>query len=487
MGVLDNLQPKSVFYFFEQISQIPRGSGNQRAISDYIVEFAKQRGLNFRQDETYNVLVTKDGTKGFENAPSVIFQGHIDMVCKKGMESKHDFLTEPLTLKIDGNYVHADNTTLGADNGIAVAYMLAILDSKDIEHPPIEAIFTTDEEIGMLGAYAFDASDLKGKTFINIDTDEEGKFIISCSGGQRAEIQLPIERENSLQENVPYILEISGLLGGHSGADIHLQRANANKLLGRVLHKIYIDFKLKVASISGGSVDNAISSNAEAVLLVKTEDTEKIQAVLEEIQSVFRNEYQAVQENSITISMRKLQEKVEKVFTDETTKKAIDILLLIPYGVITVSFDEKIKGLVESSNNIGVVKTTDTDIIFLNAIRSSVVSKKHAIYEQIEAIARLTGAKSIASASYPAWELKENSKIVSLFESAYQEIFNKIPKIQSIHAGLECGVFSEKIKDLDAISIGPNIIAEHTEREALDIASVTRMWELIKEVLKRMK
>lgn len=487
MNILDKLESKVVFYFFEQISQIPRGSGNQKAISDYIVEFAKKRGLNFRQDEAYNVLITKSGTNGFENIPAVIFQGHIDMVCKKGTQSKHDFLTEPLTLKIDGNYIHADNTTLGADNGIAVAYMLAILDSNQIEHPPIEAIFTTDEETGMLGAYAFDASDLKGKILINIDTDEEGKFIISCSGGQRATIQLPIEREKNPQENVAYVLEIGGLLGGHSGADIHLQRANANKLLGRVLYEIYNAFDLKVASISGGSVDNAISSNAEAVLLVKAKDIEKIQLILEEIQSTFKNEYQAVQENSITVSMRKLQEKVEKVFTNEITMKAIDILLLIPYGVITVSFDEKIKGLVESSNNIGVVETTDTHIIFLNAIRSAVVSKKQAIYKQIEVIGHLTGAKVIASSSYPAWELKENSKIVSLFETIYKELFGENPKIESIHAGLECGVFSEKIKDLDAISIGPNIIAEHTEREALDIASVERTWKLIKEVLKRLR
>lgn len=484
MRALEQLESKSVFYFFTEISKIPRGSGNEKAISDYIMNFAKERGLFCRQDEAYNVLVKKEGTKGYENAPTVIIQGHIDMVCEKNEGTKHDFLKDPLQLKIEGDFISAEGTTLGADNGIAVAYGLAILDAKNLEHPPIEAVFTTDEEVGMKGANIFDVSDLKGRLFLNLDTEEEGKLLVSCCGGKRASIDLPLERENAPSWGSPYLLKIRGLKGGHSGSDINLQRANANKLMGRILSRLLSEYEIRVATIDGGVMDNAISREADSVIIVKREEIAGIKEVLVELQNTFLHEYRASDSN-ISLSLELLQEKVLQVFTQQTAKKAVHILLLIPYGVKTMSLE--MPGLVESSSNVGIVKTNEEIMTFHSALRSSVASRKQVIYDEIQSIAELTGSKISSSAEYPAWEFNPDSKLLRLFQDTYLDIYGKDAEVESIHAGLECGLFAEKIPGLDMISIGPDMFDVHTPDERVSISSTIRVWEFLKQVLRRIR
>ena len=335
MGVLENLEPKSVFYFFEEICNIPHGSKNEKKLSDYIVHFAEKKGLYYRQDEKNNVLIKKTATQGYETQPTIILQSHIDMVCEKNGNIEHDFEKDGLKLIIEDGKIKADGTTLGADNGIGVAYMLAILDAENIAHPDIEAIFTTEEEIGMGGAKAFDVSDLKGKIFINLDSEEQGELVISCCGGNKTNVLLPIVWEKVPEWGMPYLLKITGLKGGHSGTDIHLQRANANKLMGRILLQIFNVYDIRICNILGGEKDNAIPREAETVLLLKSDDVEAIKKMLVLLNKALNNEYKQ-SENNISVSLLPMTEKIGECFSKDTVKKLISILLLIPYGIETM-------------------------------------------------------------------------------------------------------------------------------------------------------
>lgn len=484
MAILEQLEPKEVFYFFEEISNIPRGSGNEKVISDYILHFAQDKGFYCRQDEANNVFVKKPGTKGYEEASAVILQGHIDMVCEKNMDTQHDFLTDGLKLRIKEDFISAQGTTLGADNGIAVAYMLALLDAEDLEHPPIEAIFTTDEEVGMKGANAFDPYDVTGKMFINMDTEEEGDFIVSCCGGKRATLSLPLQREDILADMVALSIKIKGLKGGHSGSDIHLQRANANKLMGRILYHLMEQFSICIASIDGGLMDNAISREADSVILCNPDEVLELQKKLQELERIFQLEHRT-SDAEISITWEILSEKVMKAWTGEVAKRAVDILMLIPYGVETMSME--MAGLVESSSNIGIVKTEEDVITFHNAVRSNIESKKQLIYDKMTCIAALTGAEISSSAAYPAWEFKPDSPLLELFRETYRKMYGKEAKVEAIHAGLECGLFKSKIPDLDVISLGPDMFDVHTPDERLSISSTQRVWDFLKEVLRCMK
>lgn len=486
MGVLSNLEPKSVFSFFETISKIPRGSGNEKAMSDYLVSFAKERGLSVFQDEANNVLICKEGTKGYEAASPVILQGHMDMVCEKNKETKHDFLQEPLKLRIDQDFIHAEGTTLGADNGIAVAYTLAVLDAKELSHPPIEAVFTTDEEVGMHGASCFDLSLLKGKTLLNLDTEEEGHFVISCCGGAKATLSLPADRKEAEKTKIPLTLQIKGLKGGHSGTDIHLQRPNANKLMGRILFAMKNVFQFDLVSLNGGMMDNAIARECEAVLMIEEKERKPLKEFLQKWQDTFIHEFRG-SDTGILITAEVLQEKVFSVLSEVVKEQAIAVLMLIPNGVKTISIEMEGEKLVESSSNIGIVKTTEESILFTSAIRSSIASKKEAILETINQLAILTGGKVTVKGSYPAWEFRPDSPILKLCQKVYEEMYGENPIVESIHAGLECGVFSGKNKELDLISFGPNMYDAHTPDERLSISSTIRVWEFLKKVLEELK
>ncbi|NUU97502.1 aminoacyl-histidine dipeptidase [Marinitoga sp. 1138] len=481
MGVLDGLKPEKVFKFFEEISMIPRCSGNEKAISDYLVKFAKERNLEYIQDDALNVIIKKPATPGYENVPGVIIQGHIDMVCEKTSDSNHDFSKDPLKLQIDGDFIKATNTTLGADNGIAVAYALAILDSDDIEHPYIEVLMTTEEETGMGGANALDPELLKGKVLLNIDSEEEGIFYVSCAGGLRDIITLPIEFMDAPSGFKSYEIKVFGLQGGHSGMEIIKQRGNANKLLGRVLYDLNKKIEVYGISIDGGDKSNAIPREATAKILAK--DKTKLIEIIDYWKNVFKNEF-SITDPDVELSVNEI-EHYNKVMTKDSFEKAINILMLVHDGIQSMS--KAIEGLVESSSNLGVVKTFDNRIEFTSATRSSVETLRDLIHNKAEIIAKLNGSKITTNAPYPAWEYKKDSKIRELMKKVYKDMYGKEPEITAIHAGLECGILSGKMKDVDMISFGPNIYGAHTPEEKLSISSTQRVWEFLLNVLKEMK
>lgn len=486
MGALEALEKTDcgrVFYYFEEICKIPHGSRHEMALSDYIVRFAKAKGLYCRQDGRYNVVVKKPGSKGYEAAPPLIVQGHIDMVCEKNADIEHDFLTEPLDLYIDGDFIRARGTTLGADNGIAVAYMLAMLEDDTLAHPPLEAVFTVEEEIGMGGATDFDAFDLEGKRFLNMDTEEEGNLLVSCCGGRRMRVYLPVKREARPMGEAAFVIRIRGLKGGHSGADIHLQRASANRLLGRVLYALRERTVYRLVQADGGNMDNAICREAEAVVSMLPEEEKAVRELLAELEKMFREEYIS-RENGITITMEPVCEEIPKTLADETRDRVIALLMLLPYGVQTMS--REMEGLVESSSNIGILKTNEDEVFIDNAVRSSVESRKKLICQKIKEIARLCGARTEGVHDYPGWQYRPESELLEIFKQAYIDLRGKEPDVVAIHAGVECGLFSRKIEGLDMISIGPDMFDVHTPDERLSISSTARVWEYLKEVLKRL-
>lgn len=484
MNVLNGLGGDKVFYYFEKICDIPHGSFHEQALSDHIVNFAKERGLYCRQDEKYNVVIKKPASTGYETSPALIIQGHIDMVCEKNAGTVHDFRKDPLQLYIDGDYIKAKGTTLGADNGIAVAYMLALLDDDTLEHPPLECVFTVEEEIGMGGASALDAFDLEGKRFLNMDTEEEGHLMVSCCGGRRMRVYLPVERQERPVAGKAYIIRIRGLKGGHSGSDIHLQRASANRLLGRLLFTLQKEMEYDLVLADGGNMDNAICREAEAVLYMEPAEKEKAKAILAAQEKIFREEYKD-RETGITITLEEMNEDIPQTLTEQTKQNIISLLLLLPYGVQTMS--SEMAGLVESSSNIGILKTNADHVFIDNAVRSSVESRKEFICQKIEAIAALCGATVEGVHDYPGWQYDPDSELLRIFKETWLEKFGVEPEVVAIHAGLECGLFAKKIPGLDLISLGPDMHDVHTPDERLSISSTIRVWEFLKLVLKKLK
>lgn len=479
--MLEKLQPQNVFHFFEEMTKIPHGSGNEKEISDYLVSFAKERGLEVIQDDILNVIIKAPGTKGYENAPTVIIQGHMDMVCEKTKSSTHDFLKDPLKLRIDGDYVYATDTTLGSDDGIAVAYGLAVIDSKDIAHGPIELVVTISEETGMDGAAALDTSVLNGKILLNIDSEEEGIFLVSCAGGVNTIANIKTEWEPSKGSALK--LEVSGLNGGHSGMEIIKQRANANKLMGRLLYTLSKEVEFNMVSVNGGTKHNAISRDCEAIITVSENDVNRAEDICKKAEEIFKAEYR-VEDPNISITAEKVKSS-ERQLTKCATKNVVNFMVSVPDGVQTMSKD--IEGLVESSLNYGVLVTTDEEVKSTLAVRSSVKSIREAIVDKIEAIVKVNGGAIVNENEYPAWEYEENSKIRDLCVSTYEKLFNKEPQINAIHAGLECGLLKEKMKDTEMISFGPDLMDVHTANEHMSISSVARMWDFLVELLKEIK
>lgn len=482
--ILENLEPKAVFRFFEDLTQIPRCSGNEKAVSDYLVNFAKDRNLEVIQDEALNVIIKKPGTRGYENAPTVILQGHMDMVCEKNKDIDHDFSKEPLKLRVEDDFVMATGTTLGADNGIAVAYALAILDSDEIPHPPLEVLITTEEETGMGGANRLDPNNLKGKILINIDSEEEGTLLVSCAGGIRNIISIPIEWNSSPDGYTAYNLRVRGLKGGHSGMEINKERGNSNIILGRILKGISANNDMYIAEISGGAKMNAIPRESDAVILIKDSDKSKIAEEIKEWNRVIGNELKA-SDPGVKVELETSNSTYVRVFSKETMKKVIAALVLIPNGVQTMSME--IEGLVQSSTNLGVLTTNKDEVLLECAVRSSVKTLKLDIVRKMETLAELLGASSSTSGDYPAWEYRKDSYIREVFVNSYKKLYGKEPIITAIHAGLECGLFAEKFDDLDMISLGPNMYEVHTPNERLSISSTNRVWNYLLDVLKSIK
>lgn len=483
MKILQNLEPKAVFQYFEEISNIPRGSGNEKEISDYLLNFGKELGLESIQDEALNVIIKKPGTPGYENAPTVIIQGHMDMVCEKNNGVEHDFEKDPLKLRIVDDYIYATDTTLGADNGIAVAYAMAILASNDIPHPPIEVLLTTDEETGMSGAMAIKKENLQGKILINLDNEEEGYLLVSCAGGVRSTATLKVD-EQEIGSKKLIKINISGLKGGHSGMDIIKERGNSNKILGRVLKGLLREVKFNLVSLNGGSKNNAIPREAEAIIAVNPNDENTAIEVINNWNNIIENELRA-QDPGLKIEASITDIKTCKEFTDESTKKVVDLLYIYPNGINTKSTE--IEGLVESSTNLGVLTTKDGVVEFDSAIRSSIPSLKEEIVLRSKTIVELLGGKFETTSDYPGWEYDPNSKVRDICQKVHKDMYGKEAKIVAIHAGVECGLFNEKLGNLDMISFGPNLYDVHTPDEHMSISSVKNCYEYLLGILKEIR
>lgn len=482
MGVLTDIEPKSVFRYFEELSQIPHGSGNTKHISDYCVGFAKEHGLRYIQDGMNNVVIYKDGTPGYEDSAPVMIQGHLDMVCEKTADRQIDFENEGLKLVVDGDYVYAEGTTLGGDDGIAVAYALAVLDADDIAHPPIEAVFTVDEEIGMFGAAALDASCLKSRIMMNIDSEEEGTLLVSCAGGCTATCHLPVKRQE--RKGVTVTLKISGLTGGHSGVEIDKGRANASRLLGRALNELSKTVSYSLISVDGGLKDNAIPREAAAELMVAQEDFAELSSQAANWGNVFAAEY-SVTEPNLSLTMTVGSKGKASVMDDTSKRRVIAALVNLPGGIQRMSRD--IAGLVQTSLNLGILKTDENEVTMSFALRSSVGTEKQEMVSRIENMMDVIGGSLDVAGSYPAWEYKHDSKLRDLMVKIYEEQYDSKPNVQAIHAGLECGIFAGKLPGLDCVSFGPNMMDIHTTNEHLSISSVQRTWKYITEILRRLK
>ncbi|ETJ16713.1 Aminoacyl-histidine dipeptidase [human gut metagenome] len=485
MKKIENVKFDRIFYHFEQISKIPRGSGNEKAISDYLLDFGKSLGLECIQDAALNIIIKKPASIGYENAPAVIIQGHMDMVCEKNSDKEHDFEKDPINLVVKGDYIYADRTTLGADDGIAVAYAMTLLEDNTIEHPAIEVLLTTDEEAGMSGAMALQPHYINGKIVLNLDSEEEGKLLVSCAGGIRTKSILPIEWIDKKNDTIAYNLVIRGLKGGHSGMEIHLGRGNSNKLMGRLLKNIDKELDFNLVSLNGGSKNNAIPRESSSIITISQKDERKLLDIKRRVCEELKNEFSKKDPN-LRVHLLEVEESVDRVFSDDSTKKAVNLLYMYPNGVNTVSSD--IQGLTESSTNLGVVTTLENSIEYDSTARSSVSSLKDEIVTRSKCITEILGGKLVTESSYPEWPYKTDSKIREVCKDVYERMYEKTPEIVAIHAGVECGLFKEKLgNDVDMISFGPDIIDIHTPNEHISISSVERCYEYLLEVLKEIK
>lgn len=480
MRALENCEPKRVFYYFEELCKIPHGSGNTKQISDYLVSFAKEHGLEYVQDEMNNVVIYKPATKGYEDAPAVILQGHMDMVCEKRPDVEHDFTKDPLNISVQDGYVTANGTTLGGDDGIAVAYGLALLESEDIAHPALEVLITVDEEIGLLGAEGIDCSVLKGKRLINLDSEAEGSLWISCAGGLSGISTIPVQRVEA--EGQKAAVKITGLMGGHSGAEIDKKRANANVLMGRFLYSLQKETAYEIISLAGGQKDNAITREADAELLV--EDINAVKACAEKLQKGFREEYAGTDEK-ITVEITDLGAASAKVLHPTSREKVLFFLMEVPFGIQKMS--GTIDGLVETSTNIGIVKLGEDEFLGSSSVRSSVEVAGAALSDKICYLTEFLGGEYTVQGAYPAWEYRKDSPLRDRMVEVYEEMYGEKPNVVAIHAGLECGLFYKKIEGLDCVSLGPNMKDIHTSEEMLDIASTERVWKYLVKVLEYLK
>lgn len=481
MGRLCDLEPKDVWKYFEEICGIPHGSGNEKAISDYCVAFAEERGLWVRQDGAWNVIIVKEASEGYEDQEPLILQGHLDMVCEKKPDCDIDFEKDGLRLVVEGDYVRAEGTTLGGDDGIAVAYALAALADGQLRHPRLEVIFTTSEEVGMDGASALDVSMLRGHTVLNMDSEEEGILLAGCAGGLSAGISLLLERER--RSGIHAVLDLQGLTGGHSGAEIHKGRGNANRLLSSVLAELRKQAEYRLISIGGGLKDNAIPRSCRAELLFDDETLlQKAEACCAEAEGRLKREYGET-DPELTLTLLGKEAQDAEVLTEASFAHAMALLTCLPNGVLQMSSD--IEGLVQTSLNLGIVGTEERELILRYSIRSSVRAEKEALVEQIRQSVRQEGGIMKTNGDYPAWEYRKDSPFRDDCVRIYRELFGTEPKVEAIHAGLECGILASKIPDLDCVSMGPQMYGIHTTEEKLSISSVERMWKYIRRLIER--
>lgn len=479
MRVLEHVEPKEVFYYFEQICSIPHGSGNIEGISNYLKKFAEERGLFCIQDDYKNIIIVKEATQGYEKEEPVMLQGHMDMVAVKKPDCTIDMEKEGLRLGIDGDKIYAEGTSLGGDDGIAVAYALAVLDSDTICHPRLEVVITVDEEVGMDGAREIDLSMLKSRRLLNLDSEEEGIFWTSCAGGARVKCELPLEK-TAVSGNA-YRVTIKGLAGGHSGAEIHKERGNSNCLMGRLLWEISKTLDPALTQLQGGLADNAIPRETTALLWIADDKTEAFYETVRQLERELKQEL-AGKDPGVEIEVCKEPEgEAQTGICGPMLKKAAALLISVPNGVQSMSAD--ISGLVETSLNLGILTMGDTLTLDFS-VRSSLESAKQNLIKRLEALMELAGGSVEVSGDYPGWAFKKDSPLREKLVRVYERMYGKTPQIAAIHAGLECGLISAKLENLDCISLGPDMCDIHTTEETLSIASTKRVWEFLLEVLK---
>lgn len=478
--VFAGLEPSRVYHYFEEICKIPRPSKKEEKIAAYLVDFGKKHNLETIVDKTGNVIIRKPATDGMENVKSVVLQSHIDMVCEKNSDVEHDFDNDPIKPFIADEWVKAKGTTLGADDGIGIAAQLAVLESNEIQHGPIECLFTVDEETGLTGAFGLDDSVLRSTILLNLDSEDEGEIFIGCAGGIDTVITMPCHLTNNDINGKGYKIKVSGLKGGHSGDDINKGLGNANKILNRILWEATRKFGLRLTSFNAGNLRNAIAREGEAVVTIPAESNTEFTAYAEKYNDIVRNEYK-ITEPDLKVEIAEA-EKPAKVMTQEVQNNLLNSLYACPHGVIAMS--ASIPNFVETSTNLAAVKTKEEIIEITTSQRSSIESAKYDTANMVASVFTLAGGKAVHGEGYPGWTPNPKSEILEIAKAQYEKLFGKSPKVLAIHAGLECGLIGEKYPKMDMISYGPTIKGAHSPDERLNIETVGKFWDLTLEILK---
>jgi dipeptidase D len=479
MSVIENLEPKLVWKHFDEIRKIPRCSKHEEKIREYVVNFAKKHNLKYKTDKAANVVIRKPETSGMEDKPTVILQGHMDMVCEKNSNVDFDFSKDSIQLKLKGDILTANGTTLGADNGIGLAMSLAILEDSSIKHGPIEALFTVDEETGLTGAFAMESDMLTGRIMLNLDSEDFGVITVGCAGGGDSQIKLPIKTQPINGSLTSLTIKVSGLRGGHSGVDIHEQRGNAVKLLTRMLWKAKDDYKVYITEIKGGDKHNAIPREAYAKISVEKQDKDKFITTLKEEGKNILQEYKPIDPN-FEVDFQDI-EKQKTTLTNDSQNRLLDLLHSLPHGVDKMSYD--IPDLVETSTNLAKVSINENNASVSMSTRSSIKSALQDFRDRIRAVSELSGAKVEEDKPYPGWKPNLNSNILKVSKEIFKNMYGKEPKVEAIHAGLECGIIGEKFPGMDMISIGPTIKYPHSPEEQVHVSTVAKTYEYVLKIL----
>ncbi len=474
------LQPQAVWKYFSEILNIPRPSKKEEKIIAYLLEFGRTHNLETLQDEIGNVLIRKPATKGMEDRASVVLQSHIDMVCEKNSDKVHDFDNDPIESHIEGEWVKANGTTLGADDGIGVAAQLAVLTASDIQHGPIECLFTIDEETGLTGAFGLKPGFLKSNILLNLDSEDEGQLFIGCAGGQDTLAWLPFDYEPAPENHSAFQIMVSGLTGGHSGDDINKGRGNANKILNRFIWENRTDFQLKLHHFDGGNLRNAIAREATAIVLVPTEKAKALAEKLEQFKVMSQAEF-SVTEPNLDVNIKSI-DLPETIIDEDSLFALTNAIYACPHGVLAMS--PTMENFVETSTNLASIKFLENEIQLTTSQRSSVESEKHDATNMVKSVFKLAGAHTKTSDGYPGWKPNPDSPIVDLSAASYRKLFNQEPEVLAIHAGLECGLIGDKYPEMDMISFGPTIKGAHSPDERLHIESTIKFWDLLIEILK---
>lgn len=473
-----------ILKWFEKINQFPRCSGNESALRNWLINWANDNHFESKTDKAGNLVIKVPASTGYENSQIVILQGHLDMVCEKTPDSTHDFTKDAIALIEEGEWIRANKTTLGSDNGIAIAIAMTLALDKDIAHPPLELLFTVEEETGLIGASALEPTLVTGRTLINLDAEDEGSLVIGCAGGLCTDIIVFVEWTDVLSYSQLMTINVGGMKGGHSGVDIHKERGNAIKVLVRTLQTIKQQMEVRLVDIQGGTALNAIPRETEAVILVPNNQIDLVNTLVSSVESTLKAEYKNTEPN-LFIQVEPTDKIYSGAMTLASTHKIIDFMSALPHGVAAMSTD--IEGLVETSNNFAKANIKNGQLKILTSQRSSVESRLDALTHQIEGLARLIGGQCYNNTRYPAWQPNMNSPLLAKTQQIYQRLFGKKPVIEAMHAGLETGIIGQKLPGIDMISLGPTIKDPHSPDERIHIGSIGKVWDLTVELLKELK